>query len=103
MHQRIRREDFPGGPCDKETTCRRILAGDARDSVLSLGREDPLEEGMATHSSILDWKIPWTEKTGRLLSMGVTKSWTRLSEQEETLSSSLSPCLISVSSPVKSE
>ena len=34
------------------------------------GREDPLEEGKATHSSILAWKIPWTEKPGRLQSMG---------------------------------
>ena len=38
--------------------------------VLSLGYRDPLEEGMATHSSILAWRIPWTEKHGRLLSMG---------------------------------
>ena len=38
--------------------------------VGSLGQEDPLEEGMATHSSILAWKIPWTEKLGRLWSMG---------------------------------
>ena len=38
--------------------------------VQSLGSEDPLEEGMATHSSILAWRIPWTEKPGRLLSMG---------------------------------
>ena len=36
--------------------------------VRSLGREDPLEEGMATHSSILAWKIPWTEEPGRLYS-----------------------------------
>ena len=35
-----------------------------------LGQEDPLEKGMATHSSILAWRIPWTEETGRLLSMG---------------------------------
>ena len=41
-------------------------AGDIRDPVLSLGWEDPLEEGMATHSSILAWKIPWTEDPGRL-------------------------------------
>ena len=34
--------------------------------VLSLGQEDPLEEGMATHSSILAWRIPWTEEPGRL-------------------------------------
>ena len=38
--------------------------------VESLGREDPLEEGMATHSSILAWKIPWTEEPVRLQSMG---------------------------------
>ena len=31
-----------------------------------LGQEDPLEKGMATHSSILAWRIPWTEETGRL-------------------------------------
>ena len=34
--------------------------------VSSLGREDPLEKGMATHSSILVWRIPWTEEPGRL-------------------------------------
>ena len=38
--------------------------------VLSLGQEDPLEKDMATHSSILTWKIPWTEEPGRLQSMG---------------------------------
>ena len=38
--------------------------------VLSLGGEDPLEEEMATHSSILAWRIPWTEEPGRLQSMG---------------------------------
>ena len=38
--------------------------------VWSLGREDPLEEKMATHSSILAWKIPSTEETGGLQSMG---------------------------------
>ena len=36
----------------------------------SLDPEDPLEEGMATHSSIYAWKIPWTEEPGRLQSMG---------------------------------
>ena len=41
--------------------------------VRSLGQEDPLEEGMATHSSILAGKIPWTEETGELLSMGLQK------------------------------
>ena len=38
--------------------------------VQSLGREDPLEKGMATPSSILAWRIPWTEGLGRLPSMG---------------------------------
>ena len=37
--------------------------------VQSLGQEDPLEEGMATHSSIFGWRIPWTEDSGRLQSM----------------------------------
>ena len=38
--------------------------------VQSLGQEDPLEAGMATHSSILAWRIPWTEEPGGLQSMG---------------------------------
>ena len=38
--------------------------------VLSLGQKDPLEEEMATHSSILAWRIPWTEKPSRLQSTG---------------------------------
>ena len=46
--------------------------------VRSLGREDPLEKEMAIHSSILAWKIPWTEEPGRLQSMG-SQSQTRLS------------------------
>ena len=41
--------------------------------VRSLDQKDPLEEEMATHSSILAWKIPWTEEPGGLQSMGVTK------------------------------
>ena len=39
--------------------------------VRSLGQEDPLEKGMATHSSILAWRIPLTEESGRLQSMGL--------------------------------
>ena len=39
--------------------------------VLSLGWKDPLEEGIATHSSILAWRIPWTEEPGRLQSRGL--------------------------------
>ena len=43
--------------------------------IWSLDREDALEKGMATHSSFLAWRIPWTEVTVR----GVAKSWTKLS------------------------
>ena len=41
--------------------------------VRSLGREDPLEKGTATHSSILAWRIPWTEEPNRLQSMGLQR------------------------------
>ena len=47
----------------------------------SLGREDSLEEEMATHSSNLAWRIPWTEEPGGLQSMGLQKSQTQLSNQ----------------------
>ena len=47
--------------------------------VQSLGREDPLEKGMVTHSRILAWEIPWAEKIGRLTVQEVTKSHTGLS------------------------
>ena len=47
--------------------------------VQSLGQEDPLEEEMATHSTILAWRIPWTEEPGGLRSIG-SQSQTRLSE-----------------------
>ena len=48
--------------------------------VRFLGWGDSLEKGMATHSSILVWRIPWTEKPGRLQSMGSQKSQTQLSD-----------------------
>ena len=63
---------FPGGLDFKESACS---AGDL-GSVL--GWEDPLEEGMATHSSILAWRNPWTEKPGGLQSVGlqtVVRGW----------------------------
>ena len=41
--------------------------------VRSLGQEDILEKGITTHSSILDWRIPWTEEPGELESMGLQK------------------------------
>ena len=57
---------FPGGSSGKEPA----NAGEYQTRVQSLGREDPLEEGMATHSSILAWRIPWTEEPSGLQSMG---------------------------------
>ena len=52
---------------------------DVRDmGFQSLDWEDPLEKGMATHSSILAWRIPWTEEPGRLQSKRTQKSWTQL-------------------------
>ena len=54
----------------KESACN------VETQVRFLGQEDPLEKRMATHSSILTWRIPSKEETGRLWSMGVTKSWT---------------------------
>ena len=50
--------------------CQRICLPMREAWVRSLSQEDPLEEGMATHSSILAWRIPWTEDPGRLQSMG---------------------------------
>ena len=41
-----------------------------QETVLSLGQEDPLEKEMATHSSVLAWRIPWTAEPGELRSMG---------------------------------
>ena len=51
----------------KKSTCS------VGDRVQSLGREDPLENGIAIHSSILAWRIPWTEEPGGLQSMGLQR------------------------------
>ena len=48
----------------------KCLPGMRETWVGSLGREDPLEKGMATHSSTLAWRIPWREEPGRLQTMG---------------------------------
>ena len=45
-----------------------------KTQVQCLGREDPLEKAMATHSSILAWEVPWTEEPRELQSMGLQKS-----------------------------
>ena len=49
-------------------------ASNAGDCSSSLGREDPLEKGMASHSSSRAWKIPWTEEPGRLQFIGYKES-----------------------------
>ena len=56
--------DLPGGSDGKESACKQ------ETQVRSLGLEDPLEKGMATHSSVLAWRIPWREVPGRLQSTG---------------------------------
>ena len=60
-------EGLPGGSAVKESA---FNTGAQETQVRSLGREDPLEEGMVTHSSILAWRIPWTEEPGGLQPMG---------------------------------
>ena len=58
---------FSGGSVDKESTFN------AGDRVQFLDKEDPLNKEMATHSSILAWRIPWTEEPGGLQSMGLQR------------------------------
>ena len=65
---------FPGGSGGKVSAC------DVETWVLSLGWEDTLEKGMATHSSILAWRIPMDRGAWRAAVHGVAKSRTRLSE-----------------------
>ena len=59
---------FPGGSVGKNPPAMQEMW------VWSLGRAHPLEKEMATHSSIPDWKIPWSEEPGGLQSMGLQKS-----------------------------
>ena len=66
--QTLAEEELPWCLSSKESSCN---VGDLQEMwVLSLGQEDPLEKGIATHSSTLAWEIPWTEEPGRLQSMG---------------------------------
>ena len=68
-------EGFPGSSNGQE------LPATQETWVWSLGREDPPKEGMATHSGILAWRIPWTEEPGGWATVhGVAKSWRRLSD-----------------------
>ena len=59
----LKNEGFPGGSVIKNPTAMQEM------QVPSLDQEDPLEEGMATHFSILAWRIVWTEEPGGLQSM----------------------------------
>ena len=60
---------FPGGSVVKNLPAVQLT------QVQSLDREDPLEKETAIHSSILAWRIPWTEEHGGLQSMGSQKTW----------------------------
>ena len=67
---------FPGSSAVKNRPAMQELQ---ETWAQSLGQDDPLEEGTATHSSFLAWRIPWMEEPGGLQSMGVAKTWTQLS------------------------
>ena len=73
---------FPGDIAVKNPPVSRKLF--RRLEVRSLGWEDPLEECMGTLSSILRWRIPWTEEPGRLQVHTVAKSWKQLTATEHT-------------------
>ena len=66
--------EFPGGSNGKESACN------VRDMGSIPGWEDPLEKEMTTHSSILAWRVPWTEKPGGLSSWGCKEQLTLSSE-----------------------
>ena len=60
-----------------DSSDNKEFACNAGDPFNLQGREDPLEKGMATHSTIPPWRIPWAEEPDKLQSMGL-QSWTRL-------------------------
>ena len=72
--------NFTGGSMSKESTCS---TEDQETWVPSLGQEDPLKEEMAIHSSILAWRIPWTEEPGRLQSMGSQRAGQNLATKKQ--------------------
>ena len=74
------RDGFPGGSAVKNLPTTQETE---ETWVRSLGQEDPLEEGMATHSSTLAWRTPWTEEPGGLQSTG-SQSWTPLSDRQHS-------------------
>ena len=73
---------FPWASLVAQTVKRLPAMRETR--VWFLGREDPLEKEVATHSSILAWRIPWTEEPGSLQSMGSQRVWhNRVTEQQQ--------------------
>ena len=80
------RRGFPSGSAVKNPPAMQKMQ---ERQVRSLGQEDPLEECMATHSSILAWRIPWTEEPSRLQSVGLLRvrhnwnDWARTQDQEQ--------------------
>ena len=76
-------DGFPSGSAVKNLPA---MQEPQKTGVQSMGRGDPLKEGMATHSSILAWRIPWTEEPGRLQSMGpqrVGQDWSNSAGMHE--------------------
>ena len=73
----VKERGFPGGSVVKNPPAKQ------ETQVRSLGQEDSLEKEMATHSSLLAWKMPWTEEPGRSQSMGIAK--TRLAIQQQQI------------------
>ena len=69
LPQVMQLKGFPGGSVVKN------LPAMQETGVLSLGQENPREQEMATHSTILAWRIPWTEEPGKLQSMGLKRAW----------------------------
>ena len=84
---------FPAGATGKEPTCQHRRY---EMQVQSLGWEDPLEEGMATHSSSFAWRIPWTEEPGGLQSTGSWRVGPDSSDLEGTQQLHTIPCIAKV-------
>ena len=77
---------FPGGSLVKNRPAKQ------ETWVLSLGQEDPLEKEMASHSSIVAWEIPWTDRPDRLYSMGLQRVGHDLAT--ETINNNMSHLLL---------
>ena len=88
--------DFPGLANGRELACQ--FRKQEETPVWCLGQNDPLEEGMATHSSILAWRIPWTEEPGSLWSIEsqrVRHNWSDLAQAQHWGETSVLRCFCS--------